>query len=176
MKYANYDETNGKLSGWYDSEIHETIPTPNIEVSDEDWQVAIDNNYNFVDVTTNTLSFKDFRTFTDLQKAKVSEIKQAFTTATKAGFTCSNNITMDADLQDIIALKAGYDLEVSFSSTTIDITDYSNKDHLGVAIDDVFTMIQELGANYKTLRAKKNTLRELVNTATTQSDLDAISW
>ena len=163
MQY--YKDTNNKPFVFEDNATDEIIA-----------KVEATHNTTLTEITKEDYEAMIAPTFTDLQKAKVSEIKQAFTTATKAGFTCSNNITMDADLQDIIALKAGYDLEVSFSSTTIDITDYSNKDHLGVAIDDVFTMIQELGANYKTLRAKKNTLRELVNTATTQSDLDAISW
>ena len=34
------------LQGWYDSEIHTTIPTPNIEVTNEQWQNSINNNHN----------------------------------------------------------------------------------------------------------------------------------
>ena len=45
MKYAHINENN-QLIGWYDSEIHDNIPTPNIEVTDEQWQEAINNNYN----------------------------------------------------------------------------------------------------------------------------------
>ena len=77
MKYAHYDEISGKLLGWYDSEIHETIPTPNIEVSEDDWQVAIDNNYNYVDVATNTLLNKDFRTDAEILAQQVQDINNA---------------------------------------------------------------------------------------------------
>ena len=45
MKYAHINENN-QLLGWYDSEIHQSIPTPNIQVTDEQWQEAINNNYN----------------------------------------------------------------------------------------------------------------------------------
>ncbi len=34
------------LQGWYDSEMHTTIPTPNIEVTNEQWQNSINNNHN----------------------------------------------------------------------------------------------------------------------------------
>ena len=34
------------LQGWYDSEIHTNIPTPNIEVTNEQWQNSINNNCN----------------------------------------------------------------------------------------------------------------------------------
>ncbi|RAZ38047.1 hypothetical protein [Campylobacter hyointestinalis] len=44
MKYAHYNEITKELLGYYDSEIHETIPTPNIEISDEAWQEAISIN------------------------------------------------------------------------------------------------------------------------------------
>jgi len=46
MKYAYIDEDTNRLLGWYDDNIHTIIPTPNIEVTDAQWQTAIDNNYN----------------------------------------------------------------------------------------------------------------------------------
>ena len=176
MKYANYDETTGKLLGWYDKTIHTNVPTPNIKVSEKDWQAALSNNYNFIDTSTNTLSYKDFSTFIQRQEVKITEIKSKFTKATKAGFQCTNGITMDADLIDIITLKAGYDLAVSLGATTMNITDYNNSDHLNIAIADVFAMIQELGMNYETLRVKKNTLRKQAKDATDQAGLDKVVW
>ena len=60
MKYAHINE-NGQLLGWYDKEIHTSIPTPNIEVSDDIWQTAIDNGHNKVNEDGSTELF-DFRT------------------------------------------------------------------------------------------------------------------
>ena len=60
MKKAHIDENN-KLSGWYDTEIHTTIPEPNIDVTDEQWQNSINNNHNKVNADGSTESF-DFRT------------------------------------------------------------------------------------------------------------------
>ena len=55
MKYAHYDETTKRLLGYYDDEIHETIPTPNIKISDETWQKALNENANSVDVKNQKL-------------------------------------------------------------------------------------------------------------------------
>nr|DAS55611.1 MAG TPA: hypothetical protein [Caudoviricetes sp.] len=41
MKYAHYDEDTKRLLGYYDDGIHETIPEPNISISDEAWQEAL---------------------------------------------------------------------------------------------------------------------------------------
>lgn len=46
MKYAYINESTNQLLGWYDDNIHTTIPTPNVEVTNTQWQTAIDNNCN----------------------------------------------------------------------------------------------------------------------------------
>jgi hypothetical protein len=51
MKYAHLDENN-KLLGWYSLEVHQEIPEPNIEVTEEDWQAALHINANFYDGLT----------------------------------------------------------------------------------------------------------------------------
>ena len=55
MKYAHYDEKEKTLLGYYDDEIHDTIPTPNIEISDEDWLRALNENANSVDTKNKKL-------------------------------------------------------------------------------------------------------------------------
>ena len=41
MKYVNYDKETNRVLGFYDDEIHESIPEPNIKISDEAWQEAL---------------------------------------------------------------------------------------------------------------------------------------
>lgn len=40
MKYAHYDEQTGEVKGYYADDVHDVIPTPNIELTDEAWQEA----------------------------------------------------------------------------------------------------------------------------------------
>ena len=77
MKTAHYNKTTGQLLGWYDKDIHTSIPTPNIEVSEVDWKIAIDSAYNYVDATTSTLSRKDFRTQAQIEADTKEEINTA---------------------------------------------------------------------------------------------------
>ena len=44
-KYAHIN-SNNILQGWYDENIHSSIPTPNIKVTDEQWQNALNNIHN----------------------------------------------------------------------------------------------------------------------------------
>ena len=55
MKYAHYDKKEKTLLGYYDDEIHDTIPTPNIEISDEDWLRALNENANSIDTKNKKL-------------------------------------------------------------------------------------------------------------------------
>lgn len=73
MKYAHLEENTNKLLGWYDSQIHKEIPTPNIEVTDKVWQGAITINANCYE--NGKFIVKDFRTEEEIEKQRISSIK-----------------------------------------------------------------------------------------------------
>ena len=65
MKIAHVDN-NGQILGWYDQEIHTDIPEPNVEVSEEVWQNAINSSHNtIIDGVTSQVDHR-----TDAQKAE----------------------------------------------------------------------------------------------------------
>lgn len=68
MKYAHIIDT--KLQGWYDDSIHSKIPTPNIEVSEEIWQEAININANCYE--NGKFIVKDFRTDEEIRKEEIN--------------------------------------------------------------------------------------------------------
>lgn len=70
MKYAHIIDT--KLLGWYDEEINPVIPTPNIEVTDEVWQEAININANCYE--NGKFIIKDFRTAEEKENYRVQNI------------------------------------------------------------------------------------------------------
>lgn len=71
MKYAHIIDT--KLQGWYSDDIHDTIPTPNIEVTEEVWQEALNINANCYE--NGKFIVKDFRTSEEIEKQRISSIK-----------------------------------------------------------------------------------------------------
>ena len=172
MKIANYDKTNGKLLGWYDSEIHKTIPTPNIEVIEKDWQIAIDNNYNYVDVITNSLSNKDFRTFAEFQTAKISEIYGAYNKANEADIPYIKT-TFQAD-------KASQDLIVSVLSAGSVPTGFFWLDKANNQVAMTYAQLQGLSGAILTRNqanfVKFQGLKAKVKLAKTQAELGLIVW
>jgi hypothetical protein len=44
---GTYDQ-NGEYTGFYVEEIHQNIPKPNIELTDEEWQQALTKNYKVI--------------------------------------------------------------------------------------------------------------------------------
>ena len=65
MKQAHVD-SNGQILGWYDPEIHNSIPEPSIQVTEEIWQNAINNSHNtIIDGVTSQVDHRS-----DEQKAK----------------------------------------------------------------------------------------------------------
>jgi len=93
---------------------------------------------------------------------KITLIKQEHEASLASHFTTTLGITMQATFESIQMLKAGYDLAVLLSQTTMDITDANNVEHVATPIADVNTILIELGTNYATLRAAKNTRRTVV--------------
>ena len=41
--YAHIDSSTNRLLGWYNDDVHDTIPTPNIEVTESQWLSALEN-------------------------------------------------------------------------------------------------------------------------------------
>lgn len=72
MKYANLEKNTNKILGWYDKTINKDIPTPNIEVSDEVWQDALNINANYYE--NGKFIHKDFRTDEELEQIRINEI------------------------------------------------------------------------------------------------------
>ncbi len=72
MKYAHLDNEN-KILGWYDDVIHSKIPIPNIEVSEEVWQEALNINANCYE--NGKFIFKDFRTDEQREQQRIYQIE-----------------------------------------------------------------------------------------------------
>jgi hypothetical protein len=73
--YAHLDRKN-ELKGWYNDDVHEEIPEPNIEATEEQWQEALSNGFNYYNKETESLEYKDFRTPEEIYEARASGLRQ----------------------------------------------------------------------------------------------------
>jgi len=110
------------------------------------------------------------------KKDKIVELKGNFAQSLDFGFICANGITMNAHLEDVQKLKAGHDLALKLSQTTMDVRDFNNVTHKALPVADVDAMIVELGQNYLTLWTKKNQLIDAVNAAKTINAVNKVVW
>ena len=73
MKYAHYDKKTNEILGYYDDEIHNTIPTPNFEISNDVWQKALGENANIADAKNQKL----VRVEVEQKKDDLAELDEA---------------------------------------------------------------------------------------------------
>lgn len=178
MKYAHYDQNTGKLLGWYDKDIHQAIPEPYLEVSDEQWQTAIDNNYNYVDSVNKTLGFKDFRTLSEIKQAKISEINSKAKQEIISGFISDALGTQhlyqskEVDQLNLIGLvSAGQD--DYFKCSADGGSTWKYKLH---TIDQLKQVLADGKKKKLEILMKASQLKEQVKNATTKEEVEAIIW
>jgi len=207
MKYAHYNKTDGKLLGWYDDEVHgifvpevsevlnedgtvktkavqayydvSNLPTPNIEVSEADWQKYIENNYNYVDATTGTLSFKDFRTADEIFKqtkySKVSGITNYFNNSVKAITTALPHemVSWRKQEDEARAYSADNTVATPFIDAQVATRQLETKDEL---VAKVIANADAYQVAYAGLLGKFQNLSNAINVATTVDELNLVVW
>lgn len=94
MIYAHLENKTNKLLGWYDDSIHSEIPTPNIEVTKEVWQEALNINANCYE--NGEFIVKDFRTQEEIETRRINDInlKASKIITGKYPLYKQNNITL----------------------------------------------------------------------------------
>ena len=112
MKYAHLEQDTNKLLGWYSDEIHSDIPTPNIEVTDEVWQEALNINANCYE--NGKFIVKDFRTSEEIEAYEKSLIPKTITLRQARLYLLS--IGLLDDLEDIINQNRAYQIEWEYAN------------------------------------------------------------
>lgn len=110
MKYVNFDK-NGKILGYYTYDVdYDLIPENCMEISDEEWQEAINMNANYFNETAPTgerFSVVDFRgdeeILKELKSQKISQLHQNRECLSHSDFVFENHTyKMSADVQSDI--------------------------------------------------------------------------
>ena len=100
MKYVNYDKKTNEILGYYDSEIHKNIPTPSIEISDEQWARAISDGATHVNPETKAFSTK-------IEESPIEQLREA-KTAELAAWTHAMGDSCKINLKDFGVINGGY--------------------------------------------------------------------
>ena len=71
MKYVNYNANTNEILGFYDDDIHNFIPEPNISITDEVWREALQIGANYIE--NNQLVVKE--NAIDTKAQEISELE-----------------------------------------------------------------------------------------------------
>jgi hypothetical protein len=117
MKYAHIDN-NGQVLGWYDSEIHELIPTPNKEFTEAEYHELRETKHNtiFPDGSTGLVDYREL----DEIAAHTRAIRNALLAETDWWMLPDNTVTDEQvsyrqALRDITA-QDGFPTEILWPS------------------------------------------------------------
>lgn len=180
MIYATFS-SDGSPTGFYIPEIHgENIPAGAIEISEADYQKYVQEQGLWIrDPGTGTITAKAV-TLLEAQVAKLAEIKAAFVNECCTGIVATSlGFPMDArrdgvnnDLDNMIQLAQAM---IDEGMTTAEVTDANNVKQ-ACTLAQVQTLVREIRLCGLARYAKKSTLRDQVNAATTVAAVEAITW
>lgn len=100
MKYVKYDKKSNEILGYYDSEIHKNIPTPNVEINEEQWIKALEMGTTHIDPKTLDLSIK-------IKEPPIEQLREA-KAAELASWTHSMGDSCKINLKDFGVINGGY--------------------------------------------------------------------
>ena len=134
MKYAHLENNTNKILGWYSDDIHSNIPTPNIEVTDEVWQEALNINANCYE--NGKFIVKDFRTDYEIEQQRVQNINSY----TKSFITKKYPLEKQSSANLGIYSDAYKNEMISFISNCINLSNEAIDN--GTSLEDYKTMLE----------------------------------
>ena len=154
MKYAQLEENTNKILGWYSDDIHSDIPTPNIEVTDEIWQEAININANCYE--NSKFIVKDFRTDEQKEQQRIQQIESKCNQSIESVYPIYKQINITNLLtpyteEDREVMKAFIDSKRAICHKAIaDVKRPLTKNEEGEYVDDITA--EEIEAGYEAVR------------------------
>ena len=188
MIKAHYDVNTQELLGWYNTDIHNEIQTPSVEVDISVWEQAINNQHNRVSL--DGVTHREEKTFTlrelkDIILATVSTNYKIIcegkdpTTGKPIYVDCTFGDTtyrMNTGKDAATAMDSGVRIYERGGATHMPIVrDFNNTNHLNVPMDEAISISLQQGADAIGYWQQKGAMVDAINTATTETELDAVN-
>ena len=179
MKYINFDD-NGKILGFYDDEIHATIPKPNAKITDKMWQEALRSGANFWDQKSKTFGFKDFRSkdeiVQELKKQLISQLHQKKDEINYSDYEFEGHTyRMEADVQaDLLATITIFGAVGSLPDGYT-IKDIKSGEYVAFDLPKLIKLSAAVATRKATLIFKTQKLEDEINKASSKEELEKIN-
>jgi hypothetical protein len=174
--YAHYDPETGEIQGYYTPEVHAEIPTPNIELTEQEWQTALETKHIVVDnklvkyvpppPTLEQVKARQIYLIKNTHKIYVDDVT----------INTSLDFPMPITATAIQSLSIAVQHAASQEGSSIYITDASNVVHSNIELEAATTVLAEMESAYLEAHKKKQDLRESINKATTVEEAKSFTW
>lgn len=148
--FVNYDEVTGDLKGFYTTDIHseDNIPTPKIEITEEEWKKCLGNQDYKIDLDAKSLIYRPY--IITLEEEKVKILKEI----RKSTGELIDNRFKRFDRENLFVLE-----------NKPDINDYLTGERVGK---------QFVKDNILSIKTACNDLESQIESATTKEELELI--
>jgi hypothetical protein len=174
MKYGHIEKTTNKLIGWYDKDIHDNIPVPNIEITDDEHNDYINEGVNYYNHLTKKFEKKDFSTLQDKIKDKLYNLKiktekeiypmpsQALDVEWVGGYESAQML----NAKRLMCLELGLD--------TCTFTDCNDEDW-DLSLDEAKVVCLKVASDFEKRRAEYKQKKRLIESCSTLDELQTIT-
>ena len=114
--------------------------------------------------------------FEQARERKYNEIAQAHKEHVAGSVMTSLGFPMQFGIQDSLMVEGAIKLAQANQAEAIYLTDSEDVTHYDVPLADAQTVLLEMTTAFAEAHAKKQLLRQQVEAATTQAELDSINW
>jgi len=114
--------------------------------------------------------------FEQARERKYNEISQAYKEHVAGSVMTSLGFPMQLDMKDNIMVEGAIKIAQASGATTIYLTDAEDVTHYDIPLADAQTVLLEMSTAFAQAHAKKQALRAEIAQATTQAELNAITW
>ena len=114
--------------------------------------------------------------FEQARERKYSEISRSHKEHVAGSVMTSLGFPMQFDMKDNIMVEGAIKIAQATGATTIYLTDAEDVTHYDIPLADAQTVLLEMSTAFAQAHAKKQTLRAEIALATTQAELNAITW
>lgn len=132
----------------------------------------MDINYGFLLFDGKEFS-ENIQAYKDAQKELIKQQHQDYLLS--GYLDIFTNITMDADIVDILKVKSQYELSMSLGMPVSEIRDYYNNTHY-LELEKLWNLIKSLGIHYSVALSRKSELQKLIDEKTTSAEILNIEW
>ena len=114
--------------------------------------------------------------FEQARERKYSEISRSHKEHVAGSLMTSPGFPMQFDMKDSLMVEGAIKIAQATGATTIYLTDAEDVTHYDIPLADAQTVLLEMSTAFAQAHAKKQTLRAEIALATTQAELNAITW